>query len=164
MFGWRCCCVASLVVLLKVCVCFPAVMDNSTEELQEEGGANIEMTEEEAELTEEKTHSNLKGRRQTSECHARQPSKEVTTATAVTCAGAINGVTEDAKETASGAEALQNGDGGGGGGGGGEDLSSINAMMSAVMSAAGTINGGERDGEAGSGVTSANSSAGPSPR
>nr|XP_046228130.1 ras-responsive element-binding protein 1 isoform X2 [Scatophagus argus] len=71
---------------------------------------------------------------------------------------AINGVMEEA---ASEGENLQNGDRGGGGGGGG-DLSSINAMMSAVMSAAGTINGGG-EGEAGSGVTSANSSAGPSP-
>lgn len=65
---------------------------------------------------------------------------------------AINGVTEAA---ASGGEKLQDGDRGG-------DLSSINAMMSAVMSAAGTINGGG-DGQRGSGVTSANSSAGPSP-
>lgn len=83
----------------------------------------------------------------------------------------MNGVTE---EGASGGEKLQNGDRGGGGGSseggggvmaaeGGGDLSSINAMMSAVMSAAGTINGG-RDGDGGSGVTSANSSAGPSPR
>ncbi|XP_026217976.1 ras-responsive element-binding protein 1 isoform X2 [Anabas testudineus] len=118
-------------------------MENSTEELQE-GGANTEINEEEAELTEEKTHIKLKG--------------------------AMNGVTE---EGASGGEKLQNGDRGGGGGSseggggvmaaeGGGDLSSINAMMSAVMSAAGTINGG-RDGDGGSGVTSANSSAGPSP-
>lgn len=34
-------------------------MENSTEELRE-GGANNEITEEEAELTEEKTHSKLK--------------------------------------------------------------------------------------------------------
>ncbi|XP_076617024.1 ras-responsive element-binding protein 1 isoform X2 [Chaetodon auriga] len=109
-------------------------MENSTEEQREA------ITEEESELTEEKTHNNLK---------------------------AINGVVEEA---ASGGEKLQNGDRGGGGGGGGGimgaegggDLSSINAMMSAVMSAAGTINGGG-DGGGGSGVTSANSSAGPSP-
>ncbi|XP_051241674.1 ras-responsive element-binding protein 1 isoform X2 [Dicentrarchus labrax] len=108
------------------------VMENSTEEQREE------INEEESELKEEKTtHNNLK---------------------------AINGVMEEA---ASGGEKLQNGDRGGGGGGGGimaaeggGDLSSINAMMSAVMSAAGTING---EGEGGSGVTSANSSAGPSP-
>jgi len=68
--------------------------------------------------------------------------------------GAINGVSEGAT---GGGEKLQNGDRGGG------DLSSINAMMSAVMSAAGTINGGGGD-EGESGVTSANSSAGPSPR
>ncbi|XP_071340466.1 ras-responsive element-binding protein 1 isoform X3 [Trachinotus anak] len=119
------------------------VMDNSTEELQEGGGANTEINEEKAELTEEKTHNNLKG--------------------------AVNGVTEAA---ASGGEKLQNGDRGGGGGGGGGimasegggDLSSINAMMSTVMSAAGTINGaGDGEGEGESGVTSANSSAGPSP-
>ncbi|XP_056219926.1 ras-responsive element-binding protein 1 isoform X2 [Seriola aureovittata] len=119
-------------------------MENSTEELKEGGGANTEITEEEAELTEEKTHNNLKG--------------------------AINGVMEAA---ASGGEKLQNGDRGGGGGGGGGgimgaegggDLSSINAMMSTVMSAAGTINGaGDGEGEGESGVTSANSSAGPSP-
>lgn len=35
-------------------------MENSTEELQE-GGANTEINEEEAELTEEKTHIKLKG-------------------------------------------------------------------------------------------------------
>ncbi|XP_019125612.1 ras-responsive element-binding protein 1 isoform X2 [Larimichthys crocea] len=103
----------------------------ATEEQREE------VKEEESELTEENTHSNLK---------------------------AINGVTEEA---ANEGDKLQNGDRGGGGGGGGimgaeggGDLSSINAMMSAVMSAAGTINGGDREG---SGVTSANSSAGPSP-
>ena len=46
-----------------------------------------------------------------------------------------------------------------GGGGGGGDLSSINAMMSAVMSAAGTLNGG------GAGVDSAHTpSTDPSPR
>ncbi|XP_024135551.1 ras-responsive element-binding protein 1 isoform X2 [Oryzias melastigma] len=56
---------------------------------------------------------------------------------------AMNGVLEEAKEAA-----------------GGEELSSINAMMSAVMSA-GTINGG--DAENGSGAASVNSSAGPSP-
>lgn len=56
----------------------------------------------------------------------------------------MNGVLEEAKEAA-----------------GGEELSSINAMMSAVMSA-GTINGG--DAENGSGAASVNSSAGPSPR
>ncbi|KAM7369546.1 hypothetical protein PAMP_010863 [Pampus punctatissimus] len=111
-------------------------MENSSVEQHEGGGANSEINEEEAELTEEKTHSNLKG--------------------------AINGATE----AVSGGEKLQNGDRGGGGGGimgaeGGGDLSSINAMMSAVMSAAGTINGG---GEGGSGVTSSHSSAGPSPR
>ncbi|KAM7390020.1 hypothetical protein PAMA_008270 [Pampus argenteus] len=116
-------------------------MENSSVEQREGGGANSEINEEEAELTEEKTHSNLKG--------------------------AINGATE----AASGGEKLQNGDRGGGGGGGGAggimgaegggDLSSINAMMSAVMSAAGTINGG--GGEGGSGVTSSHSSAGPSP-
>ncbi|XP_074549207.1 ras-responsive element-binding protein 1 isoform X2 [Halichoeres trimaculatus] len=109
------------------------VMENSTEEQP------ADINEEESELTEEKTHNNLK---------------------------AINGVTDEA---ASEGELLQNGDRGGGeeGGGGGMmgaegggDLSSINAMMSAVMSAAGTING---DGDGGSGVTSANSSAGPSP-
>ncbi|KAI3354962.1 hypothetical protein L3Q82_004760 [Scortum barcoo] len=107
-----------------------AVMENSTEEQREE------RNEEEAELTEEKTRSNLK---------------------------AVNRVTE-AEAAASGGEKLQNGDRGGGimAAEGGGDLSSINAMMSAVMSAAGTINGGG-DGEAGSGVTSANSSAGPSP-
>ncbi|XP_047205242.1 ras-responsive element-binding protein 1 isoform X4 [Girardinichthys multiradiatus] len=66
---------------------------------------------------------------------------------------AING----GKEATNGGEPLQNGDRGGGGG----DLSSINSMMSTVMSAAGTINGGGDEG--GSGVTSANSSAGPSP-
>lgn len=69
------------------------------------------------------------------------------------------------EKDAGGGEKLQNGDRGGGGmmgAEGGGDLSSINAMMSAVMSAAGTINGGE--GEGGSGVTSANSSAGHSPR
>ncbi|XP_030612158.1 ras-responsive element-binding protein 1 isoform X3 [Archocentrus centrarchus] len=106
-------------------------------EEQQEGGGA------KTELTEEeeKVHSNLKG--------------------------AINGVTEGAKEAANGGVKLQNGDQGGGtmgtegGGGGGEDLSSINAMMSAVMSATGTINGGGNGG--GSGVTSANSSAGPSP-
>ncbi|KAK2859803.1 hypothetical protein Q5P01_004423 [Channa striata] len=116
------------------------VMEN-TEEMRE-CGANTEMNEE-AELTEEKTHNKHKG--------------------------AVNGVTEEA---ASGGEKLQNGDRGAGGTGkggggitgaeGGEDLSSINAMMSAVMSAAGTINGG-REGDGGSGVTSASSSAGPSP-
>ncbi|XP_051796341.1 ras-responsive element-binding protein 1 isoform X2 [Acanthochromis polyacanthus] len=110
-------------------------MENSTEELQEGGGASAAVKEEEAELTEEKTHSNLKG--------------------------ALNGVME-----AGGGEKLQNGDRGGGmmgaEGGGGGDLSSINAMMSAVMSAAGSINGGG-DADGGSGVTSANSSAGPSP-
>lgn len=78
--------------------------------------------------------------------------------------GAINGVMEGAKEVASGGAKLQNGEKGGGtvgtGGGGGEDLSSINAMMSAVMSATGTINGGD----GGSGAPSASSSAGPSPR
>ncbi|XP_023806188.1 ras-responsive element-binding protein 1 isoform X2 [Oryzias latipes] len=57
---------------------------------------------------------------------------------------AMNGVLENAKEAA-----------------GGEELSSINAMMSAVMSAAGTINGGDADNE--SGAASGNSSAGPSP-
>lgn len=57
----------------------------------------------------------------------------------------MNGVLENAKEAA-----------------GGEELSSINAMMSAVMSAAGTINGGDADNE--SGAASGNSSAGPSPR
>lgn len=57
----------------------------------------------------------------------------------------MNGVLEKAKEAA-----------------GGEELSSINAMMSAVMSAAGTINGGDADNE--SGAASGNSSAGPSPR
>lgn len=68
---------------------------------------------------------------------------------------------EGAKEVASGGAKLQNGDKGGGTmGGGGEDLSSINAMMSAVMSATGTINGGD----GGSGAPSASSSAGPSPR
>ncbi|CAJ1081526.1 ras-responsive element-binding protein 1 isoform X6 [Xyrichtys novacula] len=114
-------------------------MENSTEEQQ----AELKEEEEEEELKEEKTHNNLK---------------------------AINGVTEDATASTDG-ETLQNGDRGGGGGGGGAgiigaegggDLSSINAMMSAVMSAAGTINGGG-DGEGGSGVTSSNSSAGPSP-
>ncbi|KAM4718318.1 ras-responsive element-binding protein 1 isoform 2-T3 [Anableps anableps] len=68
---------------------------------------------------------------------------------------AINGASDGAKEAPSGGEPLQNGDRAG-------DLSSINAMMSTVMSAAGTINGGGGD-EGGSGVTSANSSAGPSP-
>lgn len=37
-----------------------AVMENSTEELRE-GGTDTEIIEEEAELTEEKTHSKLKG-------------------------------------------------------------------------------------------------------
>lgn len=81
--------------------------------------------------------------------------------------GAVNGVMEVA---ANGGEKPQNRDRGGGGGRrgvigaeGGGDLSSINAMMSTVMSAAGTINGaGEGEGE--SAVTSASSSAGPSPR
>ncbi|XP_072234727.1 ras-responsive element-binding protein 1 isoform X2 [Leuresthes tenuis] len=103
------------------------VMESSTEEMPEGGGANTEINKKEAELKEEKTHNNLKG--------------------------AINGVSEGAT---SGGEKLQNGDRGGG------DLSSINAMMSAVMSAAGTINGGGGE-EGESGVTSANSSAGPSP-
>ncbi|XP_067341511.1 ras-responsive element-binding protein 1 isoform X2 [Channa argus] len=115
-------------------------MENSTEEMREDE-ANPEI-DEEADLTEEKTHNKLKG--------------------------ALNGAMEEA---ASVGEKVQNGDGGGGGGGKGgggimgaegEDLSSINAMMSAVMSAAGTINGG-RDGDGGSGVISADSSAGPSP-
>ncbi|KAM6900110.1 ras-responsive element-binding protein 1 [Xenentodon cancila] len=116
-------------------------MENSTEELQQEGVAKTEIKEEEAEPKEEKTH-NLKG--------------------------ALKRASEGEKEAASGGEMVQNGDpsggvaaetgGGGGGVGGGEDLSSINAMMSAVMSAAGTING-----DGGGGVTSASSSAGPSP-
>ncbi|XP_069368250.1 ras-responsive element-binding protein 1 isoform X2 [Paralichthys olivaceus] len=116
-------------------------MENSTEELPEGGGVNNEINEEEAEHTEEKTHNNLKG--------------------------AINGVKE---ATESGGEKLQNGDRGGGTGAGGReamateggDLSSINAMMSTVMMAAESINGGG-EGEGESGVTSANSSAGPSP-
>ena len=69
--------------------------------------------------------------------------------------GSSNGVMEGEED-----EEELNGDGGGGGGGGG-DLSSINAMMSAVMSAAGTINGG------GAGVDSVHSttpSSDPSPR
>ncbi|KAK5622004.1 hypothetical protein CRENBAI_012817 [Crenichthys baileyi] len=103
-------------------------MENPTEELQEEGGANTEVNMEEEELKEETVHNNLK---------------------------AING----GKEATNGGEPLQNGDRGGGG-----DLSSINSMMSTVMSAAGTINGGGGGGdEGGSGITSANSSAGPSP-
>ncbi|XP_026185273.1 ras-responsive element-binding protein 1 isoform X2 [Mastacembelus armatus] len=118
------------------------VMENSAEELREVEEANTEMNEE-PEVREKKMHNKPKG--------------------------GINGMTEAA---ASGGEKLQNGDRGGGEGGedgggitgaeGGGDLSSINAMMSAVMSAAGTINGGG-DGQRGSGVTSANSSAGPSP-
>ncbi|KAF7653094.1 hypothetical protein LDENG_00087090, partial [Lucifuga dentata] len=119
-------------------------MENSTEEQREGGGANSELNEEEAELTEEKTRKNLKG--------------------------TSNGVMETSEKAVSGGEKLQNGDRGGGGGGGGGgimeaegggDLSSINAMMSAVMSAAGTINGG---GGGGGGVTpSHTSSTGPSP-
>ncbi|XP_058506344.1 ras-responsive element-binding protein 1 isoform X3 [Solea solea] len=69
--------------------------------------------------------------------------------------GAMNGVKEAPE---GGGEKLQNGDRGGGG----SDLSSINAMMSTVMMAAESINGGA-DGDGGSTVTSANSSAGPSP-
>lgn len=42
-------------------------MENSTEELREGGGANTEINEEEVELTEEKTHSNLKGTKPHSE-------------------------------------------------------------------------------------------------
>ncbi|XP_007540595.1 ras-responsive element-binding protein 1 [Poecilia formosa] len=109
-------------------------MENPTEELQEEGGASSEATMEEAEQQDQAAHTNPK---------------------------AINGAPEGAKEAASEEESLQNGERGGGGGGG--DLSSINAMMSTVMSAAGTINGGGGGDEGGSGVTSANSSAGPSP-
>ncbi|XP_029002529.1 ras-responsive element-binding protein 1 isoform X2 [Betta splendens] len=116
-------------------------MENSTEELRE--GADAEVSKEEAELMEDKTHNKLKGE--------------------------TNGLMEEEEEEANGGETLQNGDRGGGDGGegvmaaeGGGDLSSINAMMSAVMSAAGTINGG-RTGDGESGVTSANSSAGPSP-
>lgn len=134
-------------------------MENSTQEPREEI--------KEEQPTEEKTHSNLKGTNQRKfkprlrrfsavervKYHVKQSDS------------AVNGGTEEA---VSRGEKLHNGDGGGGGGGivgaeGGGDLSSINAMMSAVMSATGTINGGG-DTEAGSGVTSANSSAVPSPR
>ncbi|XP_028289910.1 ras-responsive element-binding protein 1 [Gouania willdenowi] len=59
-------------------------------------------------------------------------------------------------EAVGGAHMLTNGSADGAG----EELSSINAMMSAVMSA-GNINGGDE--EAGSTITSANSSAVPSP-
>ncbi|XP_016887078.1 ras-responsive element-binding protein 1 isoform X6 [Cynoglossus semilaevis] len=71
--------------------------------------------------------------------------------------GAVNGTKEAAE---SGGGKLQNGDRGGGAEGG--DLSSINSMMSTVMMAAESINGGG-DGEGESAVTSANSSAVPSP-
>lgn len=57
----------------------------------------------------------------------------------------MNGASEEA---AGPEEGLQNG-----------DLSSINSMMSTVMSAAGTISA-----EGGSGVTSASASTAPSPR
>lgn len=43
-----------------MCLSVAAVMENSTEERQEGGGANTELTEEE-----EKTHKNLKGARRT---------------------------------------------------------------------------------------------------
>ncbi|XP_076014066.1 ras-responsive element-binding protein 1 isoform X2 [Genypterus blacodes] len=115
-------------------------MENSTEEQHEGGGANSEINEEESELT-EKTHKNLKA-----------PS---------------NGVMETSGEVANRGEKLQNGDRGGGimGAEGGGDLSSIKAMMSAVMSA-GTINGGGGGGGGGEGggvTPSHSSSAGPSP-
>ncbi|XP_056155669.1 ras-responsive element-binding protein 1 [Lampris incognitus] len=89
-------------------------MENSAEEKREEGGANTEMSDEEAELT-ENTHNNLKGE--------------------------SSGVVEEVKDGEEDKN-LPNGEGvEDGGGQGGGDLSSINAMMSAVMSAAGTING-----------------------
>ena len=48
-------------VCVCVCVCVPrAVMENSTEEQREVGGANGELSPEEAGLT-ENTHNNLKG-------------------------------------------------------------------------------------------------------
>lgn len=43
-------------------VLLPAVMENPTEELQEEGGASGEATMEEAELQNQAAHTNLKGR------------------------------------------------------------------------------------------------------
>lgn len=144
-------------------------METSTEELR--GGADAEMNKEEAELTEEKSHNKLKG---TDSASVRGKTKytEPTKHTLFDLSGATNGLMEE--EVANGGDKLQNGDRGGGDGGGeggggvmategGGDLSSINAMMSAVMSAAGNINGG-RNGDGESGVTSANSSAGPSPR
>ena len=148
-------------------LCLPAVMENATEDQREEAMDS-------AEPTEDKTHSNLKGTNQVRyRTDGRHEPPSWKPSTLVSCA-AINGAAE---EPVSGEEALQNGDRGGGGaivgaeggggggaaGGGGGDLSSINAMMSAVMSAAGTINGrGEAEG--GNGVASASSSAGPSPR
>jgi len=51
--------------LVFVSVLIPAVMDNSTEEMQEGGGANTEINKKEAELKEEKTHNNLKGTQHT---------------------------------------------------------------------------------------------------
>uniref|UniRef100_A0A1A8G6R8 Ras responsive element binding protein 1 n=1 Tax=Nothobranchius korthausae TaxID=1143690 RepID=A0A1A8G6R8_9TELE len=92
-------------------------MENVTEELQEKGGANIDMNKEEAEPEEQTTHNEVE---------------------------AINGVMEEEKEATSEGETIQQGDQGG-------DLSSINAMMSAVMSVPGTMNGGGDEG--GSGVT-----------
>lgn len=140
-------------------------MENSTEELLQEGGAKTEIKEEEAELREETTNSDLKGIRHTSVptmSSASTPESVNVNVNANAPPAATNGLSEGENEAAGEAETLQNGDRGGvapTGTGGGEDLSSINAMMSAVMSAAGNING-----EGGGGVTSASSSAGPSPR
>lgn len=132
-------------------------MENAAEDLQEEGGDNSLINEKEAELSEEKTHNNLKGADNMGDMTHLRPAGNQNHR--VHAPGAINGGMEGATNNG---ENLQNGDRGGGGGAeGGGDLSSINAMMSAVMSAAGTINGG---GDGGSEVASGHSSAGPSPR
>ncbi|XP_034041462.1 ras-responsive element-binding protein 1 isoform X2 [Thalassophryne amazonica] len=110
-------------------------MENATEEQQDGGGANAE-TNEEAGLTEGKTHSVLK---------------------------AVSGATEAASHEQKLQNGDQGEGGGNEGAEGGGDLSPINAMMSAVMSATGTINGGGGEG-GGSGATSGHSSsAAPSP-
>lgn len=129
-------------------------------EWQDEGGAKTELNKKEAELKEETSHDNLKGTWPTcfsTENYLTQLKVNVNSSSS----SAINGVTEGAEEVTSRGETLPNRDRGGG------DLSSINAMMSTVMSAAGTLNGGgggDEGGDGGSGGTSANSSAGPSPR
>ncbi|XP_015252288.1 PREDICTED: ras-responsive element-binding protein 1-like [Cyprinodon variegatus] len=111
------------------------------EKLQEEEGASRQVDMEDGLLKEEATLNELKDSRDASITEEPDPARPPVTSASP---AAINGAKE-------GAEPLQNG-----------DLSSINAMMSTVMSAAGTINGGGGN-EGESGVPSTSSSAGPSP-